>query len=328
MKLRPYIWLTLLLAVVAGRVAAQPVHNIWEPPYKQGIASQVEDKIITFEDLRREMGPLIPRIREESRSPNDFQAKITELYREVLQNLVDRVLIVKEFARKEYRLPPSVLENEMDRVLIEDFGNDRNKFLNHLRSQGLNVREFRKDLEERIIVSIMRGQLKKSQSEISPERIEKFYMENKIHFYEEESVHLRLIMLKPIADETPDLLRQNGEKVMAELKAGAKFEDLAKKYSQDNRKDKGGDWGWIRRADLREELSEVGFLLQPGTYSQPIKVGEQIFILYSEAKRSEGIQPLVEVRDRIENILSNQLAKQTQSAWLERLRKDAFVKYY
>lgn len=320
----------IFLCALLGRGAlqAQPVHNIWEPPYKQGIAAQVEDKIITFEDLRREMGPLIPRIREESRSQQEFQYKITDLYREVLQNLVDRVLIVKEFHRKEYKLPPSVLDNEFDRMLIEDFGNDRAKFLAHLQTQGMNVREFRVDLMDRIIVSIMRGQLRKNQSEISPERIEKFYNESKIHFYEEESIHLRLIMLKPIADETPDLLRQNAEKIVAEIRNGLPFADAATKYSQDNRKDKGGDWGWIRRVDLREELSDIAFSLQVGETSQPVRVGDQYFILYVESIRPEGIQPLNEVRDRIEEIISSQLARQSTNAWLERLRKGGFVKYY
>ncbi len=328
MKATRIIGIFLFAWLGKSTLPAQPVHNIWEPPYKQGIAAQVEDKIITFEDLRREMGPLIPRIREESRSQQEFHYKITELYREVLQNLVDRVLIVKEFHRKEYKLPPSVLENEFDRMLIEDFGNDRAKFLAHLQAQGMNVREFRADLMDRIIVSIMRGQLRKNQSEISPQRIEKFYNESKIHFYEEESIHLRLIMLKPIADETPDLLRQNAEKIVAEIRQGLPFAEAAAKYSQDNRRDKGGDWGWIRRVDLREELSDIAFSLQVGETSQPIRVGDQYFILHVEAIRPEGIQPLNEVRDRIEEILSSQLARQSTNAWLERLRKSGFVKYY
>lgn len=304
------------------------MHDIWDPPFKQGIAAQVEERIITFEDIRREMGPLIPRVRQESRSPKEFEKKVGDLYREVLLNLIDRVLIVKEFARKEFNMPQSVVENEFDRIIIEDFSNDRSKFLEHLKMQGKNVREFRKELEERIIVSAMRGQMRKTQSEISPKRIERFYVENKIQFYEEESVHLRLIMLKPIADESPDLLRQNAEKVISELRAGQPFAEIAKKYSQDNRREKGGDWGWIKRGSLKEELSDAAFALQPGQFSPPIYVGNQVFILFVENVRPEGLQPLDEVRDRIENILSGQIARQTQVGWLERLRKDAFIKYY
>ena len=310
-------------------LGAQIVHNIWEPPLIHGIAAVVEDRIITYEEIRRQMSPLIGRIQQDSRSAAEFQRNMEELYLEVLQSLVDNILVIKDFQSEEERvIPRSYVENEYDRILIEDFGNDRRKFLENLRSEGKNPREFRKELEEQIIVSVMNQQMRKSQSEISPEKIEDFYNQNKIHFYQEESVHLRLIMLKPFADESSDLLRQTADKVMAELDSEVSFAKVAENYSQDSRRKKGGDWGWINRPDLRDELSEVAFSLSTKTYSKPIPLGQQFYILYVEDRRDEGIQPLDEVRDRIENILAGKLAHQAQKRWKERLRKNAFVKYY
>ncbi len=312
-------------APLAGQIA----HNIWEPPLKHGIAAVVEDRIITYEEIRRQMSPLIGRIQQDSRSAAEFQRNMEELYLEVLQSLVDNILVIKDFQSEEERvIPRSYVENEYDRILIEDFGNDRRKFLESLRKEGKNPREFRRDLEEQIIVSVMSQQMRKSQSEISPEKIEDFYNQNKIHFYQEESVHLRLIMLKPFADESSDLLRQTADKVMAELDSEEPFAKVAENFSQDSRRKKGGDWGWINRPDLRDELSEVAFSLKKETYSQPIPLGQQFYILYVEDRRDEGIQPLNEVRDRIENILAGKLARQAQKRWKERLRKNAFVKYY
>lgn len=315
------------LALVSP-LAAQQAHNVWDPPYKQGIAAAVEDEIITFEEVRREMAPLVSRVRESARSRDEFESRMSELYFEVLQNLIDRVLIVGEFREKEYNIPQNYVENEFDRMLIEDFNNDRAKFHEYLQSQGMNVREFRRDLRDQIIVSVMRGEKRKSQSQISPERIENFYNENKVHFYEDEAVKLRLITLRPLADESKDLMRQNVEKVYADLEAGVSFEEVAKKYSQDSRRERGGDWGWIKRGDLKEELASVAFDLEPGTYSDPVEIDGQTMILCVEDYREEGIQPLVEVRDRIEEILANQLARQAQDQWLERLRKQAYIRYY
>ena len=326
---RPTLLLaTLVAAFSATTASAQTVHNIWDPPFRQGIAAEVENSIITFEELRREMAPLIPRVRESSRSRAEFTSRMEELYMEVLQNLIDRVLIVGEFWEKEYNLPQSYVENEFDRILIEDFENDRARFLEYLEEQGKNVREFRLDLRDRIIVSVMRSEKRKSQSQISPERIEQFYNENKINFYEEEAVKLRLIMLRPLADENPDQMRQTLDRVFEELKTGSPFEDVARKYSQDSRRDRGGDWGWIQRPDLRDELSAVAFNLDKGQYSEPVTLGEQIFILYVDDKREEGIQSINEVRDRIEEILVSQLARQSQQQWIERLRREAYIRYY
>lgn len=321
--------LTCFTLVLGGLFSsAQTIHNIWDPPFKQGIAAEVENRIVTFQELRREMSPLIPRIRESSRSRAEFTARMQELYMEVLQNLIDRVLIVKEFGEKEFNLPQSFIENEFDRILIEDFENDRARFLKHLEAQGKNVREFRADLREQIIVSVMRSQKRKSQSQISPERIEQFYNENKINFYEEEAVKLRIIMLRPLADENPDQMRQTIDRIYEELGSGLPFDEVATKYSQDSRRDRGGDWGWIQRPDLKDELSAVAFDLEVGTYSEAVALGNQNFILYVEDKRDEGIQPINEVRDRIEEILASQLARQTQDAWIERLRREAYIRYY
>lgn len=309
-------------------LTAQTAHNIWDPPFKQGLAAEVENTVITFEELRREMAPLIARIRESSRSRAEFTKRMEELYFEVLQNLIDRVLIVEEFKKKEFNIPQTYVENEYDRILIEDFENDRSRFLEYLQSQGKNVREFRSDLRERIVVSIMRSEKRKSQSQISPERIEQFYNENKINFYEEEAVKLRIIMLRPLADENTDQMRQTIENIYAELEAGAAFADVAGKYSQDSRRERGGDWGWIQRPDLKDELSAVAFTLEKGAYSDPISLGDQTFILFAEDKRDEGIQPINEVRDRIEEILASQLARQAQEQWLERLRREAYIRFY
>ncbi len=318
----------MVLLLPTLQVVSQTIHNVWDPPYRQGIAAEVENKIITFEEIRREMSPLIPRIRDSARSRAEFTQRMQELYLEVLQNFIDKVLIVEEFKEKEYQLPQTFVENEFDRILIEDFENDRSRFLEYLESQGKNVREFRADLRDRIIVSVMRSEKRKSQSQISPEKIEQFYNENKINFYEEESVKLRIIMLRPLADENPDQMRQTIDRIYEELKSGTPFAEAASKYSQDSRRERGGDWGWIQRPDLKEELSAVAFSLEPGSYSEPVSLGEQIFILYVEDKRDEGIQPISEVRDRIEEILVSQLERQAQQQWIERLRREAYIRYY
>jgi len=323
-----FTFLLIALSLLSQSSFAQVAPNIWDPPFKQGIAAEVESQIITYEELRREIMPLIPRVRESSRNKAEFDQQMGTLYFEVMQNIIDSILIVKEFQEKEFQMPSSYVENEFDRILIEDFNNDRGKFHEYIAAQGKNVREFRRDLRERIIVSAMRGEKRKSQSQISPERIENFYNENKIHFYEDESVKLRIITLKAIADESPDLLRQNVEQVIKALDENNSFEAVAQKYSQDSKREKGGDWGWIKRGDLKEELSEVAFNLSIGSHSDPIQIGSQTMILYVEDYREEGIQPLPMVRDKIEEILVGQLARQAQEQWLERLRKQAYVKYY
>ncbi|MGB0259487.1 MAG: peptidylprolyl isomerase [Coraliomargarita sp.] len=293
-----------------------------------GIAAIAEGQIITVEELRRELEPIIPRLRVESRNEQDFRRRIDELSKEVLQNMIDRIIIVKEAENKGLLIPQSYIDQEYNDVLQRDFGGDRARFLQYLKAQGQTPREYRESIRKRVTVNVMRQQNRKSQSEMSPERIEAFYVRNKIKFYQNESMHLRQIILTPMADEGLDLLGQTAKKIMAELEDGTNFGDLARKYSQDEMSRRGGDWGWLEREDIRKELSDVAFNLEPGEHSQPIELSGTVFILYCEDKREESIQPISEVRDTIEDILVGDIARETQERWIEDLRNRAYVRYF
>ncbi len=318
-------WFFALLCLIAPLQAQQDAALI---RLGNGIAAIAEGEIITIEQLRRELEPIIPRLRAESRNEQEFSKRIDQISREVLQNLIDRILIVKAAEKKGLLLPQSYIDQEYDEILRRDFDNDRGRFLEYLRAQGLTVREFRENIYKRVVVNFMRQQNRKSQSEISPERIQAFYVANKIRFYQAEAMHLRQIILTPMADESPALLRQTASKIIQELEQGDHFGDLARAYSQDEMSRNGGDWGWIERQDIRKELSAIAFDLAPGEYSQAVAIDETIFILYCEDKREEMIQPVTEVRDAIENVLVGEIARETQERWLQQVREDGYVRYF
>jgi peptidyl-prolyl cis-trans isomerase SurA len=210
----------------------------------------------------------------------------------------------------------------------DQFDNDRSKFLAYLRSRGTTLREFRREQEDEIIYRYMQGQQRKSQSVVSPVKIELFYNENKDRFYREDEVHLRLIQLTRTEGETDAQLAAMGTDILAKLKAGTSFEDLAKEYSKDARKSKGGDWGWLKRSDFKKEFSDPAFALKKGEASKPVLLPEGCFLLFAEDRKFAGIQPIDEVRDQIERILVTQMSRSGQERWLERLRRNGYVKHY
>ncbi|HBM86414.1 MAG TPA: peptidylprolyl isomerase [Opitutae bacterium] len=322
----PFLFASLFALSLVGPVHAQQDRDLIR--LGNGIAAIAEGEIITLEQLRKELEPIIPRLRVEAKNEQEFAARIDQLSKEVLQNMIDRILIVKAAEEKGLLLPPSYIDQEYDEVITRDFGGDRGRFLDYLKAQGLTPREYRKNIYKRVVVNVMRQQNRKSESEISPERIQDFYIKNKVRFYQEEAVHLRQIILTPMADEGTALLQQTATKIITELDGGANFGDLARKYSQDDMSRRGGDWGWIKRQDIRKELSSVAFDLRPGDYSQPVELGNTIFILYSEDKRDEMIQPVSMVREVIENVLVGEIARESQQRWLQDVREDAYVRYF
>src|SRR5690625_4346553 len=308
--------------------APQPRSEARGPQATNGIAAVVEDRIITFDEVRREIALLVPQLQRDSRNEQEFQQRLRLLEDEVIQSLVDRVLIVKHFEEKGFTIPRSYLENELEDLIRTDFDGDRGRFLRYLQSQGISVRDFRETLRERIIVQYMRGQMQRSESIVSPALMEKFYEEKKHTFYQEEAIHLRIIELSSLTNESEDVLLQTAEKILSEVANNGDFKELAKKYSQGRRRKDGGDWSWIETNELREDWRTIVAELKVGQASKPLKTDEVIYIPSLEDYREAGIQPISEVRDEIETILAGQMARADQERWLERLRKNAYVRYY
>ena len=303
--------------------------------FADGIVAIVEDKIITVDDIRRDIGPLVPTLQKEARNEKEFNDKIEALQDDIIQNRIDRVLIVKEFnkpkdgdEKNKRQVPASIIDNQIAEIQITQFDGDRSKFLAYLRSRGLTLREFRKEQEEDIIYNYMRQQQHKSQSVVSPVKVETYYKENKDRFYQEDSALLRVIQFTRGSADNDAMLRAKAQAVLAKFHAGDSFGELARQFSQDTRRNKGGDWGWTKRSDMRKEFSDVLFNLKKGEVSEPILTPEGSFLLYVEDRKFAGIQSLDEVRDEIERILAQQMTRQSQERWLERLRRNGYVKTF
>jgi peptidyl-prolyl cis-trans isomerase SurA len=324
-----YAALISSLLAASGLAQTTPPEDKLDLQFANGIVAIAEDKIITVDDVRREMTPLIPQVHREARNEQEFNQKIEALEDNAIQNLIDRVLIIKDFQKDDKKhVPVSFVDNQIADQLNEQFDNDRSKFLAYLRARGTTMRDYRKEVEEDIIYNYMLHQQHKSQSIVSPVRIEQYYKENKDRFYQDDSVHLRLIQLSRVSGATDGDLRGQADAILLRVKSGEKFEDLAKEYSSDSRRAKGGDWGWMKRSDLKPEFSEPLFAVKKGECSEPVVLPEGCFLLYCEDRKYAGIQPLDEVRDQIERILVQQMGREFEDRWLERLRRNGYVKHF
>lgn len=320
--------LLLATAPLAVSVRAADPLQAMDTRFVNGIAAIVEDRVITVDEVKREIRPLLEQIQRTSRNQREFEQQMAVVQQEVIQSLVDRILLAKEFDKKELKIPASFVEARFDEELAEQFQGDRARFLAYLRERGISTSDYRNEIEERVKVGYMRGQLFRSQSVVSPVKIEEYYKENLEKFKQDDSVKLRLIRLTQIADESPEVLRQTADKIVAQLASGTDFAELAKQHSQDARAKQGGDWGWVAKEALAPTLSEKAFALKKGEHTQPITVGNDLYILMAEDRRYAGAQPIDEVRPEIERYLSQQLAREGQERLLERLRGRYFVRYF
>lgn len=65
--------------------------------------------------------------------------------------------------------------------------------------------------------------------------------------------------------------KAEADKILNRLRAGARFEDLARKHSQCPSGRKGGDLGYFGRGQMVKPFEEAAFSMQKGQISQPVQ---------------------------------------------------------
>jgi peptidyl-prolyl cis-trans isomerase C len=109
--------------------------------------------------------------------------------------------------------------------------------------------------------------------------------------------------------------------IIGRIKAGEKFEDLAKKYSLDGSKDYGGDLGYFTAPEMVAEFSKAAFALKVGEISQPVKTDFGWHVIRIEDRKLGAAQPFDQVKSAIRNVLLRKKVQET----MDELRKTAKV---
>lgn len=91
--------------------------------------------------------------------------------------------------------------------------------------------------------------------------------------------------------------------IEVKLKAGSKFEDLAKQYSLDGSKDYGGDLGYFTAPEMVKAFSDAAFQLKVGEISPPVKTDYGWHVIRMDDRKMGAAQPYDQVKSAIRNVL-------------------------
>ncbi|HSD67515.1 MAG TPA: SurA N-terminal domain-containing protein, partial [Vicinamibacteria bacterium] len=135
--------------------------------------------------------------------------------------------------------------------------------------------------------------------------LELYYQDHREEFRQEEEACASHILVKVKAGETgeghPDPeARQIAEGLLAQVKGGADFAELAKKSSEDQGSAQGGgDLGCFPPGRMVPEFDDAVFALQPGQMSELVKSSFGYHVIRLASKRESSVLPLAQVKERI-----------------------------
>src|SRR5437016_5069906 len=325
--MRPFAIALLAMAGLAGL----PIFSAAfaeEPQVVDGIAAIVNGEVITYSQVRSLSAPREKLLRSQL-TGKDLESKLLELRQLALRDLVDRRLVIQAFKKESYQIPDHFVDQRMQEIMRESFGGDRNTFIKTLEAQNYTLGEFKEKEMERMIVAAMRSHNVKTNSIVSPTKIEDYYRKHHEEFTTKEQIKLRMIMISGQKDTaSAPAQKALAEEVLGRLASGAEFDRTAQVYSEDSTRDNGGDWGWIERNTLAAPLEKFAFNMPVGRISNIIDYAGNYYIIKVEDKRGGTTRSLAEAREDIEKRLIQEEAQGIQERWVAGLRAKAYIKTF
>ena len=298
------------------------------PTVVDGIAAIVNGEVITYSQVRALSAPQERMLRQQY-TGDELAKKLTQLRELAVKDLIDRRLVIQAFKKESFEIPDHLVDMRVQQIIRESFGGDRNTFVKTLEAQNFTLGEFKEKEMEKIIVGAMKSHNVKSNSVVSPTKIEEYYRKHRDEFTSKEQIKLRMIMISGAKDTAnAPAQKELAEEVLGKLASGAEFDQMAQMYSEDSTKDNGGDWGWIERKTLAEPLEKFAFNMPVGRISNIIDYAGNYYILKVEDKHGGSTKSLSEVRGDIEKKLVQEQAQEIQERWLASLRQKAYIKQF
>jgi peptidyl-prolyl cis-trans isomerase C len=184
----------------------------------------------------------------------------------------------------------------------------------------------------RLITEKLYRDVASERSKVGEAEVLAYYQEHKDRFQQQERIRVRQILILAPPNSGPEKEQQakkKAEEVLAKLKAGADFAELAKQYSEGPEATRGGDLGFFSRGRMVSEFEEAAFSLKEiGDRSQLVRSKFGFHILELAGRQPAADLALEDVRDRIVSQLESAKRREIRVSLAEELRARAAVEIH
>jgi peptidyl-prolyl cis-trans isomerase SurA len=328
-KLLPWLLLTCLAAVPP----LLPADTVIEE-----IIARVNNQIVTRAEYLRNKELLKQEAQQQD--PSNAEKIIAERDKDVLRDLIDEQLLLEKGKDLSITADTEVIKR-LDEMRKEMHMDSMEELEKAAQSQGISYEDFKQNLKNQIIRQQVISKEVGSRMNVSKDELQEFYDAHKSELEQPEQIRLSELLISteksdkdkkdknpPIPlDETQQLAaaQAKADDLVAQLRKGASFEDLAKKNSDGPTAAQGGDLGYFKRGSLAKELEDKTFAMKPGEVSDAIRTKQGFVILKVGEHQQAGVPPLSQIEGRVQDALYMQKLQPALRAYLQKLREEAYI---
>ena len=310
----------VLAAVAYGATKAEETQP--QAMLVDGVAAYVNEHVITIAEVMSEVrGSVLADLPDADR-----EEQMHLLYKATLDAMINRCLILDAAKASGASVAPWAVDQRIQEVVNRQFGGDRAKLTAALAAQRTTLDEWRKNVEEDLVVQLMRYSHVEKNIVIQAQAIRAYYEANAQQLSKDTGVGVSVIVVAATDDET---VAVRGSRALQELEAGKPFAEIAKAYSVDTKAKNGGNWGVVNPAEMfRDELVVALAKLKAGENSSLLLLEDHGYILRKNSEATTEALTLVQAWPQVESRLKMMAAEKKYVAWANRLRRKAYIKIF
>jgi len=313
----------LSLALATTALVLTPVTATAE--IVEGIVVRVGDRIVTRTQYDRRLKELYAQI--ERGAPAEQVSKLQQEARTGLVNELINELLIKDRAdRLGISITPAEVTDAIARLKQQYGITTDEQFEASLRSSGLTRADLEAQLRDTLTTNKVFGRELRGRNEATDAELRERYNREKESYRLPERAHLReIVVLKPENGNLEEARTRATEVGEAARKSGTDFAALASTMSESGTREKGGDLGEVSKGDLVPELDTAVFNAAPGAVIGPIETRSAWHIVKVEQRLPSEVPAFESIKDKLRQEASDETFQRDYKAYIETLRKDAFV---
>ena len=274
----------------------------------------VGSKPITKEKFQELMGRAQKSYAAQKRDfPKPGSTEYEQLKGQAITFLVQQTEVEEQAEKMGIDVGDDKVDKEIARYKKQFYGGSDERYQKAIKQQGLTEDQARDAIRQNLVSQALfkkvTGDVKVTNAEIR-----EYYATHKTQYVQPESRDVRHILV-PKKDLADSLYQQ--------LKGGANFAQLAKRYSKDPGSASNGGKLTVTKGQTVPEFDKTAFSLKKNQLSQPIKTqyGYHIIQALSDVKPSKTT-PLDKVQASIKQQLEQQKKNERITQWLDDTKKD------
>ncbi|MBW2514096.1 MAG: SurA N-terminal domain-containing protein [Deltaproteobacteria bacterium] len=320
--LQRFVWFSLWVFAIAGSTPARGDEIV------ERIVAVVNDDIITYLEVQKEMSPYEAQIKAAGYDPEKEQQMLYRVRSDVINQLVEQKITDQEIKRYNITVNDEDIDRNIEQIKQDKLWTDE-EFRKALEREGMTIELYREKLKEQALRARLINRVVRANIVITNEDVAAYYANNIEKYQGELTYHLRnIIMRVPGGADTTlkQAVLERMEDIHAQLEQGVSFVSLARKYSESVLAKNGGDLGNLPYKDFSSQLKEALKGLSKGEYTAVLDTdqGYQIFLVENILKENEI--SLEDAYSEIESNLYKELSEKAFVDWLKNLREASHIK--